>query len=303
MIPLGSPHVRCTPMGHTCGEPNEIELTGAHGSGYRSFQASNMFQETKVFNQPLNSWQTSSLRHASGMFDGCHYEARRWSCDPLGTAFNQDIDSWQMGNATDKAHMFSFATKFNQPLNSWHTELHSYGVYGLRRMFTHAYEFNQPLDAWRVDYATDVSDMLSYTTAFNQGLNSWQTSSVKSMAAAFRNASAFNQPLSAWQTARVAHWTDAFEGASALSGAFKSDMYQAWQANQDFAKVYSAWGALSNSTTSTAATHIPARPTTPAPARKRSSNIVRVSIFLDFVRLATRAPHVGPQHVRGAKRN
>ena len=35
MISLGSPHVR--PMGHTCGEPNEIELTAAHRLFYRSF--------------------------------------------------------------------------------------------------------------------------------------------------------------------------------------------------------------------------------------------------------------------------
>ena len=27
LISFGSPHVRCTPMGRTCGEPNEIELT------------------------------------------------------------------------------------------------------------------------------------------------------------------------------------------------------------------------------------------------------------------------------------
>ena len=26
LISLGSPHVRCTPMGRTCGEPNEIGL-------------------------------------------------------------------------------------------------------------------------------------------------------------------------------------------------------------------------------------------------------------------------------------
>ena len=36
---------------------------------------------------------------------------------------------------------------------------------------------------------------------------------------------------------------------------------------------------------------------------KRSRNVSRVGIPLDFVRLATRAPHVGPQHAREAKRN
>ena len=37
LISSGSPHVRCTPMGHTCGEPNEIELTAAYGLCYRPF--------------------------------------------------------------------------------------------------------------------------------------------------------------------------------------------------------------------------------------------------------------------------
>ena len=36
LISSGSPHVRCTPMGRTCGEPNEIELPAAHGLSYRS---------------------------------------------------------------------------------------------------------------------------------------------------------------------------------------------------------------------------------------------------------------------------
>ena len=35
LISLGSPHAR--PMGHTCGEPNKIELTAAHTLHYRSF--------------------------------------------------------------------------------------------------------------------------------------------------------------------------------------------------------------------------------------------------------------------------
>ena len=31
MASLGPPHVRCTPMGRTCGEPDEIELTPHRG--------------------------------------------------------------------------------------------------------------------------------------------------------------------------------------------------------------------------------------------------------------------------------
>ena len=30
LISLGSPHVRRTSMGHTCGEPNEVDVTAAH---------------------------------------------------------------------------------------------------------------------------------------------------------------------------------------------------------------------------------------------------------------------------------
>ena len=37
VISVGSPHVRCTPVGHACGEPNEIKLTAAHGLYHRPF--------------------------------------------------------------------------------------------------------------------------------------------------------------------------------------------------------------------------------------------------------------------------
>ena len=37
LISVGSPHVLRAHMGHTCGEPNEIELTAAHRSLHRSF--------------------------------------------------------------------------------------------------------------------------------------------------------------------------------------------------------------------------------------------------------------------------
>jgi len=37
LISSGSPRVLRSHMGHTCGEPNETELTAAHGSVHRSF--------------------------------------------------------------------------------------------------------------------------------------------------------------------------------------------------------------------------------------------------------------------------
>ena len=45
MILLASPHVLRAHMGHTCGEPNEIGLTAAHGLSNRSF--SGLFRDPR----------------------------------------------------------------------------------------------------------------------------------------------------------------------------------------------------------------------------------------------------------------
>ena len=68
LISLGSPHVR--PMGHTCGEPNEIELTASHG----------------LLLPPLSRPENANCK------DGKVYLIGHGASDPLGW------ESWMQGS-------------------------------------------------------------------------------------------------------------------------------------------------------------------------------------------------------------
>ena len=66
-----------------------------------------MFHDALVFNQPLNSWDTSSATQIRNMFEGA-------------SAFNQPIRSWDVSSVDVSAReMFKNAIAFNQPLDLW----------------------------------------------------------------------------------------------------------------------------------------------------------------------------------------
>ena len=67
-----------------------------------------MLNDARKFNQPLNSWQTSSATSMEDMFKNTR-------------AFNQNIDSWQTENVTNFADMFNSASAYGLPLGSWQT--------------------------------------------------------------------------------------------------------------------------------------------------------------------------------------
>ena len=58
------------------------------------------------FNQPLNSWDVSSVTDIKEMF----YNV---------TSFNHPLASWDVSSVTDMTGVFYDAHSFNQPLNSW----------------------------------------------------------------------------------------------------------------------------------------------------------------------------------------
>lgn len=88
---------------------------------------------TTAFNQPIDSWNVSSITDMSNMFTSCN-------------AFNKPINSWNVQNVTTMNGMFMSAFGFNQPLNNWWTKNCS----NMGNMFYGASIFDQNLSSWDV---------------------------------------------------------------------------------------------------------------------------------------------------------
>merc|ERR1719398_49947 len=83
-----------------------------------------------------------------------------------GSAFNQDLSSWDVSAVTNSNHMFSGASSFNQDLSSWDVS----AATGMTLMFYGALAFNQDLSAWDVSAVTDMTGMFKGAKSFDQKL-------------------------------------------------------------------------------------------------------------------------------------
>ncbi|SVC34461.1 uncharacterized protein METZ01_LOCUS287315, partial [marine metagenome] len=126
------------------------------------------------------------------------------------TAFNQDINGWDVSNVESMSYMFSGATSFNQPIGNWNvskvknmSDMFSGGwpnPYGLRGRLddSHATSFNQDISNWDVSKVENMSHMFSDATSFNQPIGNWNVSHVENMSWMFKGAKSFNQDLNGW---------------------------------------------------------------------------------------------------------
>lgn len=88
-----------------------------------------MFSKTDLFNQPLQSWNTSKVVDMSYMF----FKAK---------AFNQPIGKWDINEVDDMTRMFAETTSFNQPFTEWDIS----NVTSTANMFHNAEAFQQSID-------------------------------------------------------------------------------------------------------------------------------------------------------------
>ena len=101
-----------------------------------------MFKNCTIFNQSIDSWDTSNITNMSHMFEYCYN-------------FNQSIDKWDVSKVTNMSYMFSGCYRFNQTLNSWDTG----SARNMSYMFSGCDAFNQILDKWNVNNVEDKSNM------------------------------------------------------------------------------------------------------------------------------------------------
>ena len=177
-----------------------------------------MFYNASTFNQPVNSWDVSSVTTMRSMFGS--------------SIFNQPLESWDVSSVTTMRSMFSYASAFNQSIESWNTS----SVTDMRYMFTYASAFNQPIESWDVSNVIYTHYMFKGAEVFNQSLNDWNVFSVTKMEAMFHRAHAFNGNISDWDVSNVTTMTDMFASATA----FNQDI-----GNWDVSSVTSLMRALS----------------------------------------------------------
>ena len=114
--------------------------------------------------------------------------------DEVVSAFNQNINSWDVSNVTNMNSMFENATSFNQPIGNWDVS----NVTNMELMFRNNIAFNQDIGNWDVSNVTDMGYMFSNAFLFNQPIGNWDVSNVTTMGGMFENAQNFNQNLSYW---------------------------------------------------------------------------------------------------------
>ncbi len=140
---------------------------------------SNMFERTKLFNDPsISHWNTSNVRSMSRMFR----DAESFN-QPLEA--NPTLNYWNVSEVTHMIAMFKGAKAFNGSLAGWDTSKCT----DMQSLFEDGV-FNQPVNHFDVRQVKDMSYMFSDNLAFNQPIDNWRTEKLVSMSYIFEGASA-----------------------------------------------------------------------------------------------------------------
>jgi len=167
-----------------------------------------MFKYCTEFNQPIGSWDVSSVtggQNFAGMFNGSASKTM---------AFNQDISNWDVSNATVFTAMFVYTTGFNQPIGNWTTTNMQY----IGSMLSHCSGFDQDLSNWNVSNVTFATNFMNGTTLsttnYDRTLSGWSSQSVNSLNISFGNSQYSTATGAVYRSALVsAGWTITDGGA------------------------------------------------------------------------------------------
>ncbi len=169
-----------------------------------------MFEGASAFNGDLNSWNVSNIKAMNNVFNGA-------------STFNGDISSWNVSNVTGMSQMFMYASAFNEDIGSW--DVHH--VENMSGMFDGALAFNQDISDWNVSNVEYMNYMFHLASDFNQDISSWAVRNVNSMNSMFQDASSFNQNLGTWNVSNVVYMDDMFNGVT-LSMANYDALLNGW---------------------------------------------------------------------------
>ncbi|SHJ97063.1 BspA family leucine-rich repeat surface protein, partial [Aequorivita viscosa] len=162
---------------------------------------SNMFRSATAFNGNVNNWNVANVMTMSYMFRNA-------------TDFNGDVSNWNVANVTSMYGMFGSASAFNGDLSNWDVS----NVILMAYMFRYASAFNGDVSNWDVSNVTSMSAMFEHAIVFNSDLSNWNVANVIEMNNMFDSASAFNGDVSNWNVANVTSMYGMFNSASAFNG-------------------------------------------------------------------------------------